>query len=164
MAVNELIAGERDTIAKIESFTQRLSDRLQTMREMTYPPEAQKVFGRTFSTTDLVRLLGVPESTLRTLTLEGKGPQPHRADNNRRIYTVDQVWELRAFLAELRPDDALRLVPHRRPGEFQEAGLERLDYTMARAVPRPQRRSIWRTISHCRDTGCCAWISIRRPR
>ncbi len=117
MAVNEHIAGERNTTEKIESFTQRLSDRLQTMREMTYPPEAQKVFGRTFSTTDLVRLLGVPESTLRTLTLEGKGPQPHRADNNRRIYTVDQVWELRAFLAEMRPDDAIRLVPHRRPGE-----------------------------------------------
>ena len=86
MAVNELFANERDTIAKIESFTHRLSDRLQAMREMTYPPEARKVFGRTFSTTDLVRLLGVPESTLRTLTLEGRGPQPHRAENNRRIY------------------------------------------------------------------------------
>ncbi len=117
MAVTEQFSGGRDTTAKIESFTQKLSDRLQTMREMTYPPEARKVFGRTFSTTDLVRLLGVPESTLRTLTLEGKGPQPHRAENNRRIYTVDQVWELRAFLAELRPDDAHRLVPHRRPGE-----------------------------------------------
>ncbi|EAV41482.1 MULTISPECIES: plasmid partitioning protein RepA [Roseibium] len=117
MAVTEQFSGGRDTTAKIESFTQKLSDRLQTMREMTYPPEARKVFGRTFSTTDLVRLLGVPESTLRTLTLEGKGPQPHRAENNRRIYTVEQVWELRKFLAELRPDDAHRLVPHRRAGE-----------------------------------------------
>ncbi|MES0883862.1 plasmid partitioning protein RepA [Roseibium sp. SCP14] len=117
MALSENFTGERDTIAKIEDFTQRLSDRLQTMREMAYPPEAQKVYGRTFSTTDLVRLLGVPESTLRTLTLEGRGPQPHRSENNRRIYTIEQVWELRAYLADLRPDDALRLLPHRRPGE-----------------------------------------------
>ncbi|MEP0586477.1 MAG: plasmid partitioning protein RepA [Roseobacter sp.] len=108
---------ERDTIAKIEGFSHKLSDRLQTMREMTYPPEAKKVFNRTFSTTDLVRLLGVPESTLRTLTLEGRGPLPFRAENNRRIYTIEQLWELRSFLAELRPDDAIRLLPHRRPGE-----------------------------------------------
>jgi chromosome partitioning protein len=117
----EMLAGEmdsaKDTTAKIGSFTQRLSDKLQSMREMTYPPEARKSYGRTFSTLDLVRLLGIPESTLRALTLEGKGPQPLRADNNRRIYTIEQVWELRKYLAEQRPDDALRLVPHRRAGE-----------------------------------------------
>lgn len=117
MGVSGYMVGERDTIAKIEGFSHKLSDRLQTMREMTYPPEAKKVFNRTFSTTDLVRLLGVPESTLRTLTLEGRGPQPFRAENNRRIYTIEQLWELRSFLAELRPDDAIRLMPHRRPGE-----------------------------------------------
>ncbi|MEO9904310.1 MAG: hypothetical protein ABJF28_26235, partial [Nisaea sp.] len=64
MCANEYMPEERDTIAKIEGFSHKLSDRLQTMREMTYPPEAKKVFNRTFSTTDLVRLLGVPESTL----------------------------------------------------------------------------------------------------
>ncbi|MTH95039.1 plasmid partitioning protein RepA [Roseibium sp. RKSG952] len=106
-----------DTSAKVESFTRRLSDRLQSMQELTYPPEARKEFTRTFSTTDLVRLLGVPDSTLRTLTLEGKGPQPDRAENNRRIYSIDKVWQLRTFLAEHRPDDALKFLPWRREGE-----------------------------------------------
>ncbi|WP_176084369.1 plasmid partitioning protein RepA [Martelella sp. HB161492] len=108
---------ETNTAAKIEDYTLRLSNELQDMRHRMYPPEAEKAFTRTFSTSDLVRLLDIPESTLRALTIDGKGPQPHRADNNRRIYTIEQMLELRHFLAERRPDDALRLWPRRRPGE-----------------------------------------------
>ena len=107
----------RDTASKIEAYTSKLSVELRDMREAFYPPKARKSFTRTFSTLDLVRLLNVPESTLRQLTIEGKGPQPQRAENNRRTYSIEQVKELRSFLAGLRPDDALNLLPHRRPGE-----------------------------------------------
>ncbi len=107
----------RDTASKIGVYTSKLSAELNDMREAVYPPSAQKTFSRTFSTLDLVRLLKVPESTLRQLTIEGKGPVPERADNNRRTYTVDQVKELRSFLATLRPDDAVELLPQRRKGE-----------------------------------------------
>ncbi|MAM10987.1 MAG: plasmid partitioning protein RepA [Rhizobiaceae bacterium] len=106
-----------DTAAKIEDYTDRLSAELQAMRHRIYPPEARKQFTRTFSTLDLVKLLNVPESTLRAMTIDGKGPQPSRADNNRRIYEVGQLLELRQFLADRRPDDALRLWPRRRDGE-----------------------------------------------
>ncbi|AMM87249.1 plasmid partitioning protein RepA (plasmid) [Martelella sp. AD-3] len=106
-----------DTAAKIEDYTDRLSAELQAMRHRIYPPEARKQFTRTFSTLDLVKLLNVPESTLRAMTIDGKGPQPSRADNNRRIYQVGQLLELRQFLADRRPDDALRLWPRRRDGE-----------------------------------------------
>ncbi|NEH46625.1 plasmid partitioning protein RepA [Rhizobium leguminosarum] len=107
----------RDTASKIEAYTSKLSAELRDMREAVYPPEARKTFAKTFSTNDLARLLKVPESTLRQLTIEGKGPQPDRADNNRRTYTVEQVWELRSYLAGLRPDEAGQLLPHRRKGE-----------------------------------------------
>ncbi|OOO27829.1 plasmid partitioning protein RepA [Agrobacterium salinitolerans] len=107
----------KDTASKIEAYTSKLSAELRDMREAAYPPEARKSFSRTFSTVDLARLLDVPESTLRQLTLEGKGPQPDRADNNRRSYTVEQVRELRSFLAALRPDEANELLPFRREGE-----------------------------------------------
>lgn len=106
-----------DTAAKIQSYTSKLSAELQDMREAVYPPHARKHFSRTFSTLDLVRLLRVPESTLRQLTIEGKGPMPERAENNRRTYTVEQVRELRAFLADMRPDEAHALMPKRRRGE-----------------------------------------------
>ncbi len=115
--LNSASSNVRDTASKIEAYTAKLSAELRDMREAVYPPTARKNFARTFSTLDLVRLLKVPESTLRQLSIEGKGPQPERAENNRRAYTVEQVRELRAFLAELRPDDALHLLPHRREGE-----------------------------------------------
>lgn len=108
---------DKDTASKIEAYTGKLSAELREMREAVYPPEARKTFVRTFSTLDLVRLLKIPESTLRQLTIEGKGPQPERLDNNRRAYTLEQVRELRSFLAEMRPDDAVSLLPHRRDGE-----------------------------------------------
>ncbi|CAN7627278.1 plasmid partitioning protein RepA [Brucella pseudogrignonensis] len=107
-----------DTASKIEGYTSKLSVELRDMREAFYPPQARKSFTRTFSTLDLVRLLNVPESTLRQLTIEGKGPQPERAENNRRTYTIEQVKELRSFLADLRPEEAQDLLPYRRrPGE-----------------------------------------------
>lgn len=117
MAVNEFFSGKRETAEKIQEYTDQLSSELQTMRERMYPPEAQKTFSRTFSTLDLEKLLKVPESTLRAMTREGRGPQPLRAENNKRIYTLPQVKELREYLAEQRPDDALHLLPHRRDGE-----------------------------------------------
>lgn len=107
----------RDTASKINVYTSKLSAELRDMREAVYPPEARKTFGKTFSTVDLVRLLKVPESTLRQLTIEGRGPVPERAENNRRTYTIGQVRELRSFLASLRPDEAPNLVPFRRHGE-----------------------------------------------
>ena len=106
-----------DTAEKIADYTDKLSAELQVMRHRIYPPEAHKAYTRTFSTLDLVKLLDVPESTLRSMSIDGKGPQPHRAENNRRIYSVEQLAELRQYLAEHRPDDALKLWPRRREGE-----------------------------------------------
>jgi len=106
-----------NTSERIAHYTSQLSQELHDLRAQLYPPEAQKQFGRTFTTQDLTKLLGIPKSTLRTLSLEGKGPVPERSKNGSRIYTLKQVAELRSFLASQRPDDALRLLPHRRDGE-----------------------------------------------
>jgi len=106
-----------DTTAKIDHFTKALSRELLSLRTRLYPPSSQKTFGRTFSTNDLVNLLKIPESTLRSMTLEGKGPQPARLENNRRVYTLEQVSELRSYLAEARPEEALTLKPWRRGNE-----------------------------------------------
>lgn len=107
----------RDTSARIERYVRLLSTQLQNLRERLYPPEAQKTFTRTFSTQDISRLLDIPESTLRTLTLESKGPQPEIATGGRRQYTLETLWALREYLASVRPDDAIRLNPRRRGKE-----------------------------------------------
>lgn len=93
-----------------------LSGQLQSLRERMYPPEAQKSL-RSFMTNEVSRLTSIPESTLKTMSLEGKGPVPARLDNNHRVYSLTQVNELREIFASTKPQDALRFLPRRRDGE-----------------------------------------------
>ncbi len=81
-----------------------------------YPPHAEKQLRR-FLTNEVSTLTSIPESTLRTMSIEGKGPAPARLDNNHRAYTLDQVNELRRFFATQRPAEAARYLPTRRNGE-----------------------------------------------
>ncbi|POF27721.1 plasmid partitioning protein RepA [Roseibium marinum] len=106
-----------NTSERIARYTSQLSAELHDLRAQLYPPEARKQFGRTFTTQDLAKLLNIPKSTLRTLSLDGKGPVPERSKNGSRIYTLQQVGELREFLASQRPDEELALLPHRRGAE-----------------------------------------------
>jgi chromosome partitioning protein len=93
-----------------------LSGELQARREQMYPPNAEKTL-RYFPTNEVSKLTSIPESTLRTMSIEGKGPVPARLENNHRAYTLAQVNELRSIFAELRPADALKYLPRRRDGE-----------------------------------------------
>lgn len=93
-----------------------LSGQLQALRERMYPPEARKTL-RSFMTNEVSRLTSIPESTLKTMSIEGKGPLPSRLENNHRAYSLAQVNELRALFARERPSEALRFLPRRRPGE-----------------------------------------------
>lgn len=93
-----------------------LSGHLQSIRERMYPPEAQKTLRR-LMTHEVSKLTTIPEPTLRVLSNEGKGPVPDRLDNNYRVYTLEQVNELRRMFADQKPADALRYLPHRRMNE-----------------------------------------------
>jgi chromosome partitioning protein len=102
--------------ARIVRHAGILSGQLQSLRERMYPPEAQKSL-RSFMTNEVSRLTSIPESTLKTMSLEGKGPVPARLDNNHRVYALDQVNELREMFANAKPQEALRFLPRRRKGE-----------------------------------------------
>ncbi|WP_019998619.1 plasmid partitioning protein RepA [Aureimonas ureilytica] len=93
-----------------------LSAELQARRQQMYPPDARKNL-RFFMTHEVSKLTSIPESTLRTLSIEGKGPVPARLENNHRAYTLGQVHELRELFAQMKPSEALRFLPRRRPGE-----------------------------------------------
>lgn len=93
-----------------------LSSHLQARREQMYPPHAQKNM-RHFMTNEVSRLTSIPESTLKLMSNEGKGPVPSRLENNHRAYTLAQINELRELFAQQRPTDALRYLPRRREGE-----------------------------------------------
>jgi chromosome partitioning protein len=81
-----------------------------------YEPETAKSL-KTFSSREVASLLGIAESTLRQMSLDGKGAIPDRQDNGRRIYTLSQVNQIREHLADKRPSEALEFLPRRRDGD-----------------------------------------------
>ncbi|MCP3477866.1 plasmid partitioning protein RepA (plasmid) [Bradyrhizobium sp. CCGUVB1N3] len=105
-----------DPADKIIRHAGMLSEHLQARRQQMYPPDARKSL-RYFMTHEVSKLTSVPESTLKLMSNEGKGPVPARLENNHRAYTLAQINELRELFASQRPADALRFLPHRRAGE-----------------------------------------------
>lgn len=106
-----------DAGSKIRHHADLLSSQLQSMRASMYPPEAKKKL-RPFLTHEVSKLTSIPESTLKLLSQEGRGPVPDRQEkNNHRVYTLGQINQLRATMAAERPGEALRFLPHRRANE-----------------------------------------------
>lgn len=102
--------------ARIVRHAELLSAQLQHLRTRMYPPQASKSL-RSFMTHEVSRLTSIPESTLKTMSIDGKGPLPSRLDNNHRAYTLSQINELRRLFAAQKPTEALRFLPRRRPNE-----------------------------------------------
>jgi chromosome partitioning protein len=105
-----------DAVGKIVHHAGILSTHLQEVRERMYPPRAEKSL-RYFMTHEVSKLTSIPESTLRTMSIEGKGPTPARLDNNHRVYTLAQINELRRLFSEQKPGDTFRFLPRRRSGD-----------------------------------------------
>jgi len=105
-----------DPADKIVRHAGLLSEHLQARRQQMYPPDAQKSL-RYFMIHEVSKLTSIPESTLKLMSNEGKGPVPTRLENNHRAYTLTQINELRELFASQRPGEALRFLPHRREGE-----------------------------------------------
>ncbi|MHC2357784.1 chromosome partitioning protein [Sinorhizobium meliloti] len=72
---------------------------------------------RSFSSGEVAQLVGVSDGYLRQLSLDGLGPMPALGTAGRRFYTLRQINELRAYLAQVRPKEALKFWPRRREGE-----------------------------------------------
>lgn len=91
-----------------------LSSELLAMREALFPPESKKAL-RPFSSTEAAKLIGIADAYLRQLSLAGKGPQPATGTAGRRLYTLDQINELRRVLDE--GSKGKRYQPHRSSSE-----------------------------------------------
>jgi chromosome partitioning protein len=107
---------KEDAGNKITRHARLLSAQLQQLRTRMYPPKSEKTL-RPFLTNEVSKLTSIPDSTLKLMSSEGRGPVPSRLENNHRVYTLAQVNELRELFAKQKPGDALRFLPRRRPGE-----------------------------------------------
>lgn len=110
------IPKKEDPAERIVRHAGVLSSQMQSLRERMYPPHAEKGL-RYFMTNEVSKLTSIPESTLKGMSIEGKGPVPARLENNHRAYTLAQINELRRLFADQKPSEASRFLPRRRPGE-----------------------------------------------
>jgi chromosome partitioning protein len=79
-----------------------LSAQLQALRERMFAPDARKTL-RTFSSGEAAKLIGVSDSYLRQLSLAKEGPQPETTAAGKRLYTLEQINDLRHHLTTANP-------------------------------------------------------------
>lgn len=83
----------------MNTFSTKLEKALNNLSLAQYPPDAVRTM-RKFSSTEAAALLGVTEAYIRQVSLKGQGPEPETTANGKRLYSLDQVLELRMHLAE----------------------------------------------------------------
>jgi len=110
------VQSTESTSARITRRADALSSRLRAVGERVFPPTAQKSL-RSFTSGEVAQIVGVSDGYLRQLSLDGLGPNPEIGPSGRRSYTLQQVNELRRYLASTRPKEALKFWPQRRSGD-----------------------------------------------
>jgi len=98
-----------DTILQQSS---EISRRLDMLRIENFPPDAQKKLRR-FSLAEVADFVGVSQSYLKKLHLQGKGVEPQVTPTGRRYYTATQIDELRTLLdrsPRRRENDKLQII------------------------------------------------------
>ncbi len=90
-----------------------ISRKLDQLRQEKFPPDAQKKLRR-FGMAEVAHYLGVSPNNLKRLHLEGKGPDPHIIAGGRRVYTAEQMIELRHYLDKNGRAEASKYVPRRK--------------------------------------------------
>ncbi|MCB1527232.1 MAG: plasmid partitioning protein RepA [Hyphomicrobiaceae bacterium] len=93
----------------------KISNALNMLRMQQYPPDARKGL-RKFQIAEVADLIGVTQSHLRQLHIEGKGPEVETI-GGRRFYTASQMLELRDYLESNKKSDKRFYVPRRKEGE-----------------------------------------------
>ncbi|WP_363351713.1 plasmid partitioning protein RepA [Methylocystis echinoides] len=101
---------------KILAQGAEISRKLDQLRLEKFPPNAKKTL-RHFSMAEVAHYLGVSPNNLKRLHLEKKGPEPTIAAGGRRIYSAEQMIELRQYLDKNGRSDAKKYVPRRKSGE-----------------------------------------------
>ena len=106
--------GEFDEVILRQGET--ISNKLNVLRLGQYPPDARKTL-RSFALAEVAYFLGVTSSNLKKIHLEGRGPSPTTSATGRRLYTAEQLLELRRYLDQHGRTEAKKYVPRRRAGE-----------------------------------------------
>lgn len=127
--------------------------------EYLHPLNAQRSL-RNFMIHEVSRLASTPESTLKLISNDGKGPVPVRLETNHRVYTLAQIKGRRELFAAHRTAEALRLLPHRRDGEHCRFWPERISRAALLRRRAPTLRTVWRTTVREKGSRCQSVAAI----
>jgi chromosome partitioning protein len=112
----KIVEATEATTARVARHAAVLSGQLRSLGTTLFPPTARKSL-RSFTSGEVARIVGVSDGYLRQLSLDGLGPAPAFGSGGRRSYTLAQVNELRRYLAQVRPREAVQFLPGRHPGD-----------------------------------------------
>lgn len=171
--VESVVGSKEDAGGKIMRHAGLLSGQLQLLRTRMYPPKSEKIL-RPFLTNEVSKLTSIPDSTLKLMSTEGRGPVPSRLENNHRVYTLAQINELRGLFAMQKPADALRIPssPSRRrasPGSCnsQLQGRQRKNHDLRTSLPLSRASRLSRPCIRFGSSGISVryvWCSARDRR
>ncbi|MGY9049616.1 MAG: plasmid partitioning protein RepA, partial [Rhodobacterales bacterium] len=109
---------QEDLNAVIRQHSEWLAAQLHSQRASLFPPNATKNM-RKFTSGEAASLLGVNDSYLRKLHLDGKGPSPETTPGNRRLYSTEDIQALRVLL-EKTARKVGDYLPGRRDGDHMQ--------------------------------------------
>lgn len=105
--------GKKHFARTILAQGEEISSRLDSLRIQKFPPNAQKSL-RTFSLAEVSHFVGVSQSYIKKLHLEGKGGvEPQTSTTGRRSYTAQQMHALQEYLERSprrRPSEPLKII------------------------------------------------------
>lgn len=90
----DITTSDLNSVIRLHSET--LAGQLHAQRESLFPPDAVKSM-RSFTSGEAASILGVNDSYLRKLHLDGKGPSLQLTPGNRRHYSPQDIQELRVL-------------------------------------------------------------------
>lgn len=110
----DIASSQKQHFAKtILAQGEEISSRLDNLRQRKFPPDAQKTL-RQFSIAEVSNFIGVSQSYIKKLHLEGKGGvEPETSATGRRSYAAQQMHDLQNYLERSprrRPGDPLKVI------------------------------------------------------
>lgn len=107
--------GEKSIAASISTSAARLSDALNHHMRNSFQPESRKTL-RKFHPAEVSELTGISMSNLRTRHQEGDFPDVETDSRGRRLYTAEEVYQIRQVMARTGRNGEAYL-PGRRDGD-----------------------------------------------
>ncbi|OWU83037.1 chromosome partitioning protein ParA [Oceanicola sp. 22II-s10i] len=100
---------------KLQADADRLSEALEHMSKLFLAPKEEKTL-RSFSTAEVAELLRVSDGYLRKAHFDGRIPEVEQGPGNKRLYSAQNILEIRHILAQS-AKNPFQFLPGRREGD-----------------------------------------------